>query len=185
MAKRETKKIAAQVAEPPKLVAQSHGGALLSGGMPGHKGGPGRPRDVFREELLKIAQGEGVPVLRAMLRGSGVLRPMCPTHDVPLQCPKKGCGYVPDATSDAVTVITPSADNQLRALDTALKFGLGTKDESVVFRFEGEAELVAWATMVKDTLAEVLPRPLMERVVAALQARTAAFGAVDVRDVPR
>lgn len=33
----------------PTLVAQKHGGALLTGGMPGNKGGTGRPPNALRE----------------------------------------------------------------------------------------------------------------------------------------
>ena len=35
----------------PALVPQPHGGALYSGGMPGHTGGSGRPRSALRARL--------------------------------------------------------------------------------------------------------------------------------------
>ena len=35
----------------PRLVPQSHGGALKSGGTPGHKGGGGRPRTELRNRM--------------------------------------------------------------------------------------------------------------------------------------
>lgn len=53
----------------PELVPQPHGGALLSGGVPGNKGGTGRPPSTIRRRLRgsfedriptleKIADGE-------------------------------------------------------------------------------------------------------------------------------
>jgi hypothetical protein len=35
----------------PELIPQPHGGALLSGGTPGQKGGPGAPPSVLRSRL--------------------------------------------------------------------------------------------------------------------------------------
>lgn len=35
----------------PALVPQSHGGAIYRGGVPGHRGGPGRPPSALRERL--------------------------------------------------------------------------------------------------------------------------------------
>lgn len=53
------KKLAAKL---PALVAQSHGGALLGGGLPGHAGGGGRPSSALRERLRGSFQ-ERVKVL--------------------------------------------------------------------------------------------------------------------------
>jgi hypothetical protein len=39
------------VVELPALVPQRHGGALYSGGVPGHRGGSGRPASALRERL--------------------------------------------------------------------------------------------------------------------------------------
>ena len=38
-------------AELPALVPQAHGGAVYSGGVRGHRGGPGRPPSTLRERL--------------------------------------------------------------------------------------------------------------------------------------
>jgi hypothetical protein len=35
----------------PALVPQAHGGALLAGGLPGHRGGTGRPPSALRERM--------------------------------------------------------------------------------------------------------------------------------------
>lgn len=37
------------------LIPQSHGGALLAGGVPGHEGGGGRPKKLTRESLTDAA----------------------------------------------------------------------------------------------------------------------------------
>jgi hypothetical protein len=46
---RETPKLAGEL---PKLIEQPHGGALLSGGVPGHKGGGGRPASEVRARCM-------------------------------------------------------------------------------------------------------------------------------------
>jgi hypothetical protein len=46
---REKPKLAGEL---PKLIEQPHGGALLSGGVPGHKGGGGRPPSLVRALCL-------------------------------------------------------------------------------------------------------------------------------------
>jgi hypothetical protein len=38
----------------PALVEQPHGGALLSGGVPGNKGGTGRPPDEFKARMREL-----------------------------------------------------------------------------------------------------------------------------------
>lgn len=45
-------------AERPALVPQSKGGALLTGGVPGHKGGGGRPPDEFKRILAHLSSRE-------------------------------------------------------------------------------------------------------------------------------
>ena len=46
----------------PKKVRQEHGGALLTRGVPGNKGGPGRPRSAIRD-LSALAFEQRIPVL--------------------------------------------------------------------------------------------------------------------------
>jgi hypothetical protein len=52
------------------LVLQPHGGALLSGGMPGNRGGPGRPRSDVRM-LCRQGLEDAVPTLRTTAKGEG------------------------------------------------------------------------------------------------------------------
>lgn len=52
----------------PALVPQLHGGALLSGGKPGNRGG-GRPKAAVRADLLRILDEYGIPHAEAVLAG--------------------------------------------------------------------------------------------------------------------
>lgn len=65
------KKTAAKTAAPAK-VPQPHGGALLTGGVPGNKGGTGRPPEWLREwcdDLL--ASKEAKAQVEAILKDNG------------------------------------------------------------------------------------------------------------------
>lgn len=64
MAKR---KIAGEI---PKLIPQPNGGALLSGGVPGHKGGPGRPPSEVRRAFLDALHG-GPEALQRIITSTG------------------------------------------------------------------------------------------------------------------
>ena len=50
----------------PVLIPQSHGGALLSGGTPGQKGGGSTP-DALRGTIRRILEEHGLPFLQAAL----------------------------------------------------------------------------------------------------------------------
>jgi hypothetical protein len=50
----------------PKLVPQPHGGALLSGGVPGNRGGTGRPPSAVRE-IAREAYADRIPRLTAII----------------------------------------------------------------------------------------------------------------------
>lgn len=58
-----TKKRAAKSAE---LIPQPHGGALLTGGVPGNKGGTGRPPD-WLKALKREAASDAVVQVKEML----------------------------------------------------------------------------------------------------------------------
>jgi hypothetical protein len=53
---------------PRALIPQPHGGALLAGGTPGQKGGPGRPKDALREKM-RIALDAALEAILAALAG--------------------------------------------------------------------------------------------------------------------
>ncbi len=50
--------LAAEIAEipgKPAKIPQAHGGALYTGGVPGHKGGAGRPKDAWKAKMRTLA----------------------------------------------------------------------------------------------------------------------------------
>lgn len=53
-------------AKTPAKIPQPHGGALYAGGVPGHRGGGGRPRSVVQQALVEGA-AKAVPKLVAQL----------------------------------------------------------------------------------------------------------------------
>ncbi len=65
------RKPAAQTAAPaPDLVPQPHGGALLAGGIPGHPGAGGRPRNEWRELVRQaVKDAKALEVLKAIISG--------------------------------------------------------------------------------------------------------------------
>lgn len=55
----------------PAKVEQPHGGALYAGGVPGHKGGGGRPPSVVRQAALEGAE-KAIPKLVAHLNNKDI-----------------------------------------------------------------------------------------------------------------
>lgn len=102
-----TKKSTAGTGKPAQ-VRQPHGGALYAGGVPGHRGGPGRPPSVLRE-LLRGSFAERLAVLEAIADGQPVVRVR-----------------LPDGT-ETETLVSASPADRLRALDLMAKYGLGTQ----------------------------------------------------------
>lgn len=93
----------------PPLVAPIHGhGKLCRGGVPGHRGGGGKPPDRLRRALLRIARIGVARVLKPLIDGQPV--------------------RVIDRDGSVVE-IDPTPADQLRAVEIALKYGLGTADK--------------------------------------------------------
>ncbi|HEX7828675.1 MAG TPA: hypothetical protein VF787_03430 [Thermoanaerobaculia bacterium] len=71
MAGRARKKTAGESAAPGK-VKQPHGGELLTGGVPGNKGGTGRPPDKFKAMCRELASSADVEreVKKILKKGS-------------------------------------------------------------------------------------------------------------------
>ena len=65
---------------PVPLVPQPHGGALLAGGVPGNKGGSGRPPAAFRVKMRDLLADDGVEVAREILRGNPDQSGKVPDH---------------------------------------------------------------------------------------------------------
>jgi len=93
----------------PPLVTPMHGGGkIFRGGVRGHRGGGGRPADRVRRALIGLAGAGVAQVLKPMIEGR----------------PVRVLG------SDGTLVeIDPSPTDRLRALELALKYGLGTADK--------------------------------------------------------
>lgn len=83
--------------EAPVLIPQVHGGALLTGGQPGHKGAGGRPRNEVRElslagyfenlpRLIRIAAGTET---RKALNAHGELVEVQPTFKESIEAMKE------------------------------------------------------------------------------------------------
>lgn len=50
----------------PELIPQPHGGALLAGGKPGNKGGPGRPKEELREKLARLSEASADELMKRL-----------------------------------------------------------------------------------------------------------------------
>jgi len=95
--------------ERPPLVAPVHGnGKLYRGGIPGHRGGSGRPADKVRRALLSLGKAGIANVLKPLIAGT------------PIRVLDKD-GHVVE--------ISPDPTHQLRAIEIALRYGLGTADK--------------------------------------------------------
>ena len=95
-----------------ELIPQAHGGALLAGGKPGNKGGPGRPRSLIRERLSGVLDEHGVNTLTEILTAP---------RETVVTCSE--CG-------SETKVRPPSSDaDRIRATDVAGKYGVGTLRE--------------------------------------------------------
>lgn len=117
----ESAQKSAKVATKPDLVTPAHGrGKLLTGGMPGNKGG-GRPPDEFRALMRELASDEdSVAILRQILRGKTVEE---------------------TEGEDGITtrVIEIDGDLYLKARDHAVKNGYGMPAQAVDVTTNGQA----------------------------------------------
>lgn len=153
----------------PALVPQPNGrGALLSGGMPGNAGGPGRPPSIIRERL-RGSYEQRIAVLEQVADGEAMERVEVPLATVlpHARCPK--CEG-PVEAKDAATLVLISVEGtrsarvaeRIAALDQMAKYGLGTTKELTVDHVRGRLE-----ETYRVLLAE-LPADLFERVNARL-----------------
>ncbi len=95
-----------------ELIPQAHGGALLAGGQPGHKGGGGRPREIIRNQLRSLITTKGFKYLEDVLGA-----PRSYIHE----CTKCGHGELiaPPKTDEIV----------LKGIDLCARYGIGTQQE--------------------------------------------------------
>ena len=98
----------------PTKIPQPHGGALLSGGMPGHDGSNAGRRPSWVRDACLQAFAARVPRLGRIADGVVPMTEACPE-----------CGHEADATA----AIPPEVSDMLRAADMLGKYGLGEKGE--------------------------------------------------------
>lgn len=103
-----------------ELIPQEHGGALRPGGKPGNKGGPGRPPDQVRTKVREL----GWLVLVDMLEGYHLARNELPGRSELEQLEPDELVELLDEIRVWVTI--PWKERR-QILDTALKYGIGTK----------------------------------------------------------
>src|SRR5690242_12384225 len=97
----------------PEKIPQPHGGALLSGGKPGHKGGGGRPTSAIRD-ICSLRFEERVPLLAHIADGAAPITEKCPE-----------CGHEGEVKVDG----TVETRDRLRAIDMLARYGLGERSE--------------------------------------------------------
>lgn len=135
----------------PTLVRQPHGGALLTGGVPGHKGRGGPPKTAIRHRL-RGSYEERVPILERLADGITTLT-------LTETCPE--CGYEPKGKRIEVSEVQVAPDLQLKALEHMAKFGIG-KEMGVDEVREKLAETVR-------VIQASLPADEGERLLAAIE----------------
>jgi hypothetical protein len=124
--KRAVSKNAGEIpgAKEPALIPQSHGGALYSGGVPGHRGGTGRPPSEIRR-IAREAWADRIPFLTEIADGVVPIR-------LAVKC--EHCGKEPtEGTSlEELVKLTPEVTDRLRAMDQLAKVGIGANKELTV-----------------------------------------------------
>ena len=140
------------------LIPQKHGGALLPGGKRGHKGGGGRKRDAFKEQLERVRDEHGLPVLEGILGGEIAYK---------LNATCEHCGKVSTgpSTIGEVLRLAPTTDARLRAVEMALKYTLGLEK---TVRLEGLDGVREAFEAVKTAVRATLPPETANEVLVAI-----------------
>jgi len=152
----------------PELVPQPHGGALLSGGQKGNKGGPGRPTGALRARMFG-ALDEQLAVASDIASGQPVEMQEINLPDVlaHVECPSCGGGLQPKSVDDMLAKITvrgsASAGERLRALDFLARYGLGA------IKAVSEDDVRSRVERTLDVIAELVTKEQYARIVPELQ----------------
>jgi hypothetical protein len=129
------------------LIPQPHGGAIRNGGT--NAGGTGRPPDEVRRAYRELGATKGFNLVDSVLDGNVRVRfyGMCPGCKKDWPLPE---GDALDKLVDEVgEAVRASVDQQLKANEQALKYGLGTKDETTIVsadvtdRLKRQVEVIA------------------------------------------
>ena len=137
-----------------ELIPQEHGGALLAGGVPGNKGGPGRPPSAIRGELRAILE-DSLDTLKRFSQAQVQISLIGVCDD---------CGHESDAGKLPVTI---KGSDVTKAIDIAAKYGLGKPPKY-------DEELIKELHAVVDELAPELSTEIAQRWVQILASRATA-----------
>lgn len=134
----------------PALIPQPEGkGALLSGGVHGNAGGPGRPPSAVRA-VLREAYEDRIPFLRALADGKPItLRTATSSKN------SKGERSV----TSKKRVFTPGVNDRLAAMEQLARYGIGTTKEVSVDAVKAKVE--AMLNVLKERLDEKLYEQLL------------------------
>lgn len=119
----------------PARVPQAHGGELLAGGLPGHKGAGGRPRNEIRELALRGYE-EALPILIEMATG----RYRCTAYTDKGEEYQRAC--TPREMKDAATELGNRGVGKMVEIDvprTPVQFGVLVSPEVAAQRARDEA----------------------------------------------
>src|SRR5574340_885319 len=112
----------------PVLIPQPHGGALLSGGVPGNRGG-GRLKDEIRQRLQRVTDEQGVAFLEDVLAGRVTVEFVgtCPNCHAETRGSDMSAAYLERLEAAARVTVA----HRLQAVEQALRYGVGTQTETV------------------------------------------------------
>lgn len=152
----------------PVLVPQPNGrGALLSGGLPGNRGGPGRPPSEVRKLARKLSSEyfvEALPKVHDIAQGrfTTIIRQECPS-----------CGYEPPEGVETLPVeIKPG--EAVRAADVLGKYGPGSQEEQVfTVEIQTEDDAFDLYALIEGAANETMPSATAARFLASLKRRLA------------
>lgn len=177
-AKRSARKKASAAAVP--LVPQEHGGALLAGGVPGNKGGTGRPPNDVREKLKGVVE-DGVGVVADILQGRPIQKLRISIASVVPHIVCANCGEAQvtpkDKESGAVEIeatASASPKDRITAFDVAAKYSVGQRVEMTVVSEDVRARVGATVTTIRDELPGLIraggdPDAIAERLITRLE----------------
>lgn len=123
---------AAETPEPrvPALVAQPHGGALLAGGLPGNRGGPGRPKAELRARMRAMLDDahEAMAAALAGERLAGEARAALLADPRVAGLPEAARAEVEAAIAEHVTA-TLTMRELIQTHESLARYGVGVQQE--------------------------------------------------------
>lgn len=130
---RSKRPITPLVTSPSVILTREVNGGKLRVGNPGNRGGKGRPKEEIREKLRDLAFGKGIPFLKETMQGNVRVRFVgtCPHCHQESEPDEKTLEKLEEYVGTTV-------EHRLKANDQALKFGVGTQNESLDLE-EGKA----------------------------------------------